>query len=184
MAAERAGVVPVPRLLSSDRGTWLSMAATVLGVVGVVVWAVMTRPALDAAIGAGVVLLIGLVVGGLILRRHELDTAEGALVRVWGPGRRSVPWRDAEVRLVPNRGGQLVLAVRRPGGRASYLPMLAADLGGPRSQSPAFLRLLAGEVERGGHAGVAGRLRAQADHLDGGGEVLGSPLHRLMATSG
>ena len=168
MAAEGTGAVPVPRLLSSDRGTWLSGAATVLGVVGVVVWAVMTRPVLDAAIGAGAVLVIGLLLGALILRRHELDTAAGALVRAWGPGfRRSVPWRDAEVRLVPTRAGQLMLAVRRTGGRASYLPMVAADLGGPRSQSPAFLRLLADEVERGGHAGVARQLRAQADHLDG-----------------
>ena len=184
MAAEAAGVVAVPRLLSSDRGTWLSVAATALGVVGVVVWGVMTQPTLDAAIGAGGVLLVGLLLGALVLRRHELDTTRNALVRAWGPGfRRSVPWHDAEVRLVPNRAGQLVLAVRRPGGRPSYLPILAADSGGPRCQSPGFLRLLADEVEGGGHLGIAGRLRAQADHLDTGGEVLGSPLHRLMATS-
>ena len=178
-----AGVVRVPRLLSADRGMWVSVAAAVVGALALAVWAVLTRPLLDAAFGTGCLVLVVLVVGGLALRRHELDTRHGAVVRVWGPGRRPVAWREAEARLVPNRGGPLLLAVRRPGGRATHLPLLAADLGGARSQSPVFLRLLADEVERGGHGTVAGRLRAQAEHLDGGGDVLGSPLHRLMATS-
>lgn len=183
MAGEEGRVVRVPRLLSSDAGMWLTAVVSVLGLLGIAVWAVLTQPPLNAALGVGSALLVAMVVGGLALRRHELDLAQGALVRTWGPGyRRSVPWRTAQVQLVPNRGGQLMLAVRRETGRATYLPLVAADLGGPRSQTPGFLRLLADEVERGGHRAVAGRLRAQAEHLDAGGEVLGSPLHRLMAT--
>jgi hypothetical protein len=81
--------------------------------------------------------------------------------------------------LQPNHAGQLMLEVRGAGRRASlHLPLVAVDLGGDRSQPPEVLRALAGQIEAWApeRGSVARQLRAQADHLAGGGGVRESPL--------
>ena len=56
----------------------------------------------------------------------------------------------------------------------------AQDLGGDRSQSPEFLRVLADQVERWSpeRGAVVKLLRAQADHVVAGGDVRESPVAR------
>ena len=59
-------------------------------------------------------------------------------------------WADASVvRIRGNNAGQALLEVRGQGRQTSaYLPLVAADLGGDRSQSPEFLNALADQIER------------------------------------
>ena len=182
MSADR---IPVPALLSRSASAWLSVAVTVLGVAGVVGWAVLTQPVANqvAAVVLAVVML--LLVGGLATRRTWLDPAQGLLVRevarVW---RRPVAWADASVvRARSNNAGQLLLEVRGAGRRTStYVPLVAVDAGGDRSQPSGFLRVLADQIETWApqRAAVVKQLRAQADHLDGGGAVRESPLARVL----
>lgn len=171
--------IRVPRLLSRSRTAWLSVAVAVVVVVAGFVWALVTHPV--AALVLVVVLV--LVFGFLIGRRTFLDIDDGAVVRdVWGLLPRSTHWAGADaVTVRSNNGGQDLLEVRGPGRGASiYLPLVAVDLGGDRSQSPEFLRTLADQIERWApeRAAVVSDLRAQADHLDSGGAVRESPLAR------
>ena len=57
MAADEGTPVRVPKLLSSDRGIWISLGAAALGLVGVALWAVLTQPVLNAVIGVVLVVL-------------------------------------------------------------------------------------------------------------------------------
>jgi len=166
---------------------WLSVAAGVVGLVGVAAWVWATRPANRSSVVTGTVVLVVLLVV-LVARRTWLDPQRGQVVRevlfVW---RRPVAWADAErVRLSSNRGGQLLLEVRGADRRTSiYLPLVAVDLGGDRSQAPELLRLLADQVETWAptRSAVVSALRAQADHLAGGGSVRESPLARRYLAS-
>lgn len=176
-----AGRVVVPRLLTRSLSMWLSVGAGVLAVPAVGVWAWVTRPESRLAV-AIVVLVAALGWVALLWRRTWLEPDVGVVREVAGVWRRRVPWGDARsVRLVHNHARQVVLEVRGAGGPV-HLPILADDLGGPRSQPPAFLRTLADHLERGAPpaARVAAQLRAQADHLEAGGSVGASPLARLL----
>ncbi|MBO0847477.1 MAG: hypothetical protein J2P22_18925 [Nocardioides sp.] len=171
--------IRVPRLLSRSRSVWLAVGVAVVVAVAVVVWSLVTQPV--AALVVVVVLV--LVLGFTAARRTFLDTDDGAVVRdVWGLLPRSTPWAGADVvRIRSNNGGQAMLEVRGTGRRrAIYLPLVAVDLGGDRSQSPEFLRMLADQIERWApeRASVVRELRAQAEHLESGGAVGESPLAR------
>lgn len=186
MAADR---IPVPRMVGTSVTTWLSAAATALAVPAAMVWAVLTRPPGYSV--AGMVMAVGVIVflGGLIARRTWLDPVRGELVReVWGVWKRPVAWADAQVvRVRGNRGGQALLEVRGAGRRTStYLPLVAVDLGGDRSQSPEFLRVLADQIEAWApqFGAVVRSLRAQADHMASGGTVRESPLARAHLAAG
>ena len=186
MSAER---IAVPALLSRSVTMWLSLAVAVIGVVSVVVWALLTQPVASKV--AALAMAVGLVaiVGGLATRRTWLDPSQGLLVRevarVW---RRPVAWADAAVvRPRDNNAGQLLLEVRGAGRRTStYLPLVAVDAGGDRSQPPGFLRVLADQIEAWApqRGAVVRQLRAQAEHLEAGGGVRESPLARAHLVRG
>ena len=116
-------------------------------------------------------------------RRIFLDSGASAVVRdVWGLLPRTSRWADADVvKVRSNNAGQALLEVRGTGHRTSiHLPLVAVDLGGDRSQSPELLRALADQLETWAphRAAVVRQLRAQADHVAGGGAVRESPLAR------
>lgn len=178
MAADR---VPVPRMLSTSASMWVSCVATALAVPAVMVWGFLTQPVENQVAGTVLLVIAVGVIGGLIARRTWLDPVRGELVReVWGVWKRPVAWADAQiVRVRNNHGGQALLEVRGAGRRTStYLPLVAVDLGGDRSQPPDFLRTLADQIEAWApqFGAVVRVLRAQADHLETGGGVRDSPL--------
>lgn len=180
-AADR---VRVPAILSRERSMWLSVAAAVVGVVVVLGWVGATQPANRPFVAVAAVLLVVAAVG-LLGRRTWLDPARGTVVRqVFFVFRAPVAWSEAtRVAFTDNRAGQLLLEVRGPSRRSPiHLPLLAIDLGGDRGQAPAFLRLLAGQLETWApeRAEVARSLRAQADHVEGGGDLRSSPLARRL----
>lgn len=176
-------LVRVPRLYSRQVTMWISMACGFLAWPGVLAWGWLTQSREDAVIGTVLLVPATVLMVGLGSRRHALDTARGELVRSVLFWSKRIPWNGAEVATVHNRGRVVLLRVRTPGTWAAYLPLVAADLGGERSQDPGFLRLLADEVQRwGGHTRVASVLRAQADHVAAGGPVLASPLAREHLT--
>jgi hypothetical protein len=159
---------------------WLSLAAAAVGAVAVVVWAVATQPlGNQVAAGLGGALLVGFVLY-LMTRRTWIDPDHGLLVHeVAGVWRRSVRWADATELRVRSAGGQALLQVRGTGHRTSrYVPLVAVDMGGDRSQPPEFLNSLADQVERWApHRGAVVRLlRAQAEHVAAGGGVRESPI--------
>ena len=180
MSADR---VFVPRLLSRSVSMWLSVAAAALSIPAVLVWAFVTQPAGNQVAGVVFCVVILAVLGALVLRRTWLDVERGLLVReLLGVVRRPAAWVDASVvRVRSNRGGQALLEVRASGRRTStYIPLVAVDLGGDRSQSPEFLGVLADQIEHWSPQRVAlvNALRAQAGHLAAGGSVRDSPLAR------
>ena len=78
-------VVPVPRLLSSSVGMWLSVVAAFLVTPAALVWALLTRPAGFSVVGVVIAVAAMLLLGGVIARRTWLDPVRGELVReVWG----------------------------------------------------------------------------------------------------
>ena len=176
------GRQPVPVMWGSRRAERQSLL-TALGSGGLVVlllghlW--ITRPTERVW-----VLLTGLVVLGvpilLMVRETQLDTVRGQLVRRVLGMEWATAWRDLSVlRFRDNGLGQVLLQARGRGRlRSAYVPVVAADGRGTRSQSPAFLRLLAAEVERWApdRTSVAAELRAQVAHLEAGGQVFESPL--------
>jgi hypothetical protein len=180
--------IPVPRLLSRSLTMWLCAAAAVVGGAAVVAWGILTQPAGNrvAAIVVGV-LLVGFVVVA-VFRKTWLDPDRGLLVReVAGVWRRSAAWAEADELRVRSAGGQALLQVRGSGRRSSaYVPLVAVDLGGDRSQSPEFLRTLADQVERWApeRGAVVKLLRAQAEHVAGGGTVRESPVARAHLVRG
>lgn len=163
---------------------WVSVGVAVLGVVAVLAWVGVTQPGNRPFVVVGGVLLAActLVVLG---RRTWVDPAHGTIVRETLFVRSgAIAWADAaKVALTDNRAGQLLLEVRGAGRRTPVLvPLVAVDVGGDRAQGPDLLRLLANQVERWApqHATVVARLRAQADHLAGGGDVRSSPLAQRL----
>ena len=180
MSADR---VLVPRLLSRSVSMWLSGAVAALAIPAVAVWAFLTQPVGNQVAAVVLCLAMLALLGGLVWRRTWLDVERGLLVReLLGSIRRTASWVDASrVRVRSNHGGQALLEVRAAGRRTStYIPLVAIDLGGDRSQSPEFLGVLADQIERWSPQRVAlvRSLRAQADHLVTGGSVRDSPLAR------
>jgi hypothetical protein len=171
--------VPVPRLLSRSPSMWWSMAVAVVGMVAVVGYFSLDGSTRVPAILVGVLLLGSLAV--LLSRRTWLDTDNGRVVRETARVyRREVPWAEARtVRVRSNNGGQALLQVQGGGGSA-WIPLVAVDLGGDRTQPPQFLELLADEVERwaSDRGAVVKQLRAQAAHVASGGAVRESPIAR------
>ena len=182
--------IPVPRLVSRSATMWLSVTAALVAAAGVLVWAVLTQPLLNQLCGLAAGVVLALLLGLLLGRRTTIDTDRGVVVRdVAGLLPRRVAWAEAErLRFTQNRAGTVLLEVRAAGDRTSvYLPLVAADLGGDRSQDPAVLRLLADQVEAWApqRRTVVDGLRAQADHLASGGGVRESPLaRRYLARTG
>jgi hypothetical protein len=175
--------IPVPLLLSRSATMWLSAAAGAVSVPAVLIWAFLTQPVGGqiAALVFGAVFVA--FVAYLVTRRTWLDPHRGLLVReVAGVWRRSVAWADAsELRVRSNGAGQALLQVRGAGRRTStHLALVAVDMGGDRSLSPDFLRTLADQIERWApqRGAVVRQLRAQADHVAGGGTVRESPVAR------
>ena len=177
--------VPIPGLRS--RSASLSLLVAVVAVLAVMGWALVTQPLVNqvAVVVVAVVLVGGM--GALAGRRTWLDTRRGALVRrTWAGRAQETSWAEATtIRLQPNHAGQLMLQVRGAGRRGSvYLPLVAVDLGGDRSQPPEVLLVLADQVEAWApqRASVVRQLRAHADHLAGGGAVRESPLAKAHLT--
>ena len=163
---------------------WISVGAGVVGVLAVLGWVGATQPANRPFVGAAAVLI---VVGGVALvgRRTWLDRSRGTVAReVCFVPRAPVAWADAtKVAFTNNRAGQVHLEVRGAGRSTSlFIPLVAVDVGGDRSQEPGFLRVLADEVESWApqRSGIVRELRGQADHLAAGGEVRASPLARRL----
>lgn len=169
--------VPVPRLLSRSPSTWVSLAVAVLGVLAVVGYYSLDSATRVPAIVVGVLLLGFFAV--LLSRRTWIDTVQGRVVRETARvHRREVPWADARaVKVRSNNGGQALLQVQGSRGSA-WIPLVAVDLGGDRTQQPHFLELLADEVERWApeRGAVVKQLRAQARHVAAGGSVRESPI--------
>jgi hypothetical protein len=175
--------IPVPRLLSRSRSMWVSAIVGFGSIPVLVVWALLTQPVTNqvAAVVFGAV-IIGFFVP-LIYRSTSLDTERGLVVRtICGVWDRPVAWAGASrVRIRNNNAGQALLEVRGEGRRTStYLPLVAVDLGGDRSQAPEVLSMLADQIERWApeRGAVVKLLRAQADHMAAVGVVRESPVAR------
>jgi hypothetical protein len=178
-----SGRIPVPRLLSREKTMWLSVIATVVAFVVILVWAFATQPLVNQLSALVLLVVVVLLLGFLGGRRTWLDTGRGAVVRdVWGLAPRAESWADAEVlRVRSNNAGTAALEVRGRGDRTSvYIGLVAVNVGGERSQRPEFLRALADQLERWApdRGALARSLRAQADHIASGGAVRESPLAR------
>ena len=171
--------VEVPRLLSREASTWIALGVAVVGIVGVVGYLALDSTTRVPAIIVGALLLLFL--GVLVSRRTWLDTGRGTVVREAARVlRREVPWADAAaVQVRSNNVGQALLQVKGRRGSA-YIPLVAVDTGGDRTQSPEFLELLADQVERWApeRGAVVKQLRSQAAHVTSGGSVRESPIAR------
>ena len=173
--------MPVPRLLSNSRSMWASAIVGAVSIPAVAVWALLTQPVMNQVAGLVLCTVLGIFLAVLIFRWTWLDTERGLVVRrICGVWSRSVAWADAsQVRIRSNNLGQALLEVRGAARRTStYLPLVAIDLGGDRSQSPEFLSALADQIERWAphRVGVVKQLRAQAHHVAAGGDVRESPV--------
>jgi hypothetical protein len=162
---------------------WVSAIAGAVAIPAVVVWALITQPVTNQVAGIVGSAVLVVFLGLLIFRNTSLDTERGLVVRtICGVWDRPVAWASASrVRIRNNNAGQALLEVRGEGRRTStYLPLVAVDLGGDRSQPPEFLRTLADQIERWApeRAAVVKQLRAQADHVAAGGTVRESPVAR------
>jgi hypothetical protein len=162
---------------------WVSAIVAAVSIPVLVVWALLTQPVTNqvAAVVVGAVLLLFFAL--LVFRSTSLDTERGLVVRtICGVWSRRVAWAGAAVvRIRNNNAGQALLEVRVEGRRTStYLPLVAVDLGGDRSQPPEFLGILADQIERWApeRGAVVKLLRAQADHMAAGGAVRESPVAR------
>jgi hypothetical protein len=162
---------------------WVSMIVAAMSIPVLAVWALLTQPVTNqvvAVVGCAVMLVFFVL---LVFRSTSLDTERGLVVRtLCGAWDRPVAWAGASrVRIRNNNAGQALLEVRGGGRRTStYLPLVAVDLGGDRSQPPEFLRMLADQIEHWApeRGAVVRLLRSQADHVASGGSVRGSPVAR------
>ena len=178
------GLVRLPGLSSRSFRWWLIGTAVVaLGVAG---YLLVTQPQNRVVGGAGVAAL-ALFFVVLLWRSTWLDPAAGTVLqvrcRLWRRELRLEP--GTSVALVPNGGGTLLLAVKPRRGRRLFVPLVSRTDHLEQSQPPELLRLLAATVEQhraGGARPVAVALRKQAEHLEAGGSVAGSPFARLITT--
>lgn len=171
----------IPQLTSTSAIRWLLPAGAALVAVLLYVWlgGRGTRWALYTLVP---VLAVATVV--VVHSRVWVDPEQGVVRwhRRW-VRRRHVVLADAtEIALVgTGRGVRLRVRDERHGGD---VPLLAMTSHVQRSQSPEVLQMVADALER--HAGpehrgrVAQDLRAQAEHLAGGGDLAGSPLTALV----
>jgi hypothetical protein len=168
---------------------WVSAIAAAVAIPAVVVWALITQPMTNQVAGLVGVAVLLVFFGLLVFRSTSLDTERGLVVRtICGVWDRPVAWAGASrVRIRNNNAGQALLEVRGEARRTStYLPLVAVDLGGDRSQPPEVLRMLADQIERWApeRGAVVKLLRAQADHMTAGGAVRESPVARAHLARG
>lgn len=174
----------IPRLTSRTALRW--QMATGVAVVGVVGWLGVTQPE-NLPFGLALLLALTVLAGTLVSIRAHADPEAGTVARTrWWSRRREVRLREAVwVRLVNNRGGGLNLMAKPPHGSAVSVPVLALTQYVERSQDAEVLLMLADLVER--HAPGPGKvpelLRAQAAHVNAGGEAKTSPLAPLVTHS-
>jgi hypothetical protein len=174
----------IPALSSRSSRLW--SVATLVALVVVAAYVSATQPQNRWAVLV-VLALAAVLTAFLLVRRTWVDTSTGEVVHRTLLGTRTVPLGEADtIELTSNRGGGLLLRVRRRGSRRStYLPVLALTDHVSRSQPAATLRALAEQVwtwapER---QQVLAQLRAQAEHLEGGGSAEDSPLAPLVTTT-
>jgi hypothetical protein len=173
--------LPVPRLTSRSGLLW--SLATLVAVLAGCASVFVTQPQNRWAVLVFVPVAV-LFVAFLLVRSTWVETGTGTVVHRTLLGSRRVPLAEAgRLRLVTNRGGGLLLQVRRRGSRrAVHLPVLALTDYVRRSQDPATLRALAGQVEAFApqRTRVAEQLVRQAEHLESGGSAEDSPLAALV----
>lgn len=171
------GRVPVPSLTTRSAVLWMVSTAAAVVVAGGYVG--VTQPQNRWAVAIGLVVL-AVAILLLVSDRRWLDTAPGAVGRSrLGRHRRILLQPTSSVQLVSNRAGGIVLAVRPQKGRPMYIGVLMLSDYVEKSLPADFLRLLADTIERGRPGGarlVVAELRAQADHVAGGGSARTSPL--------
>jgi hypothetical protein len=178
MAADR---LVVPRLTSRSGLLW--SLGTLVAVLAVCGYLFATQPENRWAVF--VLLPVGvLFVAFLLVRRTWVETSSGVVVQQTLLGRRRASLASAgRLELVNNRGGVLLLRVRRENGRRStYLPILALTDYVEASQPPGLLVALAEQMEQWapGQARTATQLRRQAEYLEAGGDAKTSPLAGLV----
>jgi hypothetical protein len=175
--------ISVPRLSSRSSRVWSLLTLVAVLVACAVVFA--TQPENRWAVLVFVPLAV-LFVAFLLVRSTWVETATGTAVqRTLLGSRRATLAGAGRVQLTTNRGGGLLLEVRGSGRRAVYLPVLALTDYVRRSQPPAVLRALAGQVEAWApqHKRVVRQLVQQAEHLEAGGTAEDSPLAPLVSRS-
>lgn len=169
----------LPRLATRSSRAWV--VGTGIALVVVLGGIVVAQPA-NAPFAAGFLAVLGLVGGVLLSSRVRLDDQAGTITRTrWLSRRRRVELAGAtDVRLVDNRGGGLNLTVRSPQGTV-LVPVLVLSAYVEASQPPDLLRRLADLMERDVPRArdVATALRAQATHLERGGDAATSPMAAL-----
>jgi hypothetical protein len=176
--------IPIPKLTS--RSGWRWIAATAVAVVAMGVYVGVTQP--DNRIFVVTVLPAFFLCFALLAWFSTwLDPVAGTLVRsrcrLWRTTVRLEP--GTSVSLVSDGGGTLLLRARPARGKGLHVPVVARTDYVEKSQPPALLRQLADAVEQhraGGARPVAVALRKQADHIEAGGTVAGSPLAGLITT--
>jgi hypothetical protein len=143
-------------MLSRSPTMWASIAATVLGLVGVSIYYATDPSTRVAVLVVDAVLVAFFAV--LLSRRVVIDTSAGTVTsetaRVW---RRTASWREATLQTT-------AVGVRMLSVGPAHIPLAADDMGGKRSQPPELLTLLADQVERWApeKVSVAQQLRALA----------------------
>lgn len=172
----------IPRLTS--RSGWWWSAGMLLALGAVVAYLFLTQPQNRWAVLVMAPVAV-LLVTFVLLRRTWVETRTGVVSHSTLLGTRKVALGEADkVELADNRGGALLLRVRRRGARRPvYLPVLLLTDHVRRSQSPDVLEALAEQVETWApqRRAVAGQLRRQADHLRTGGSAENSPLASLVS---
>ncbi len=171
--------VRIPVLTSRSWIGWV--VATGAALVLAIGWIAVTQPQHRLAVAV----LTPAVVAACVLAFWSstwVDPAAGAFVRVrLGRFRRRVPLGPStSVSLVSSGAGTLLLSVRAPSSRGRFfVTVLALTDYIERSLPPDLLRLLADTLEQhraGGSRDAVIALRAQAGHLDAGGDARTSPL--------
>lgn len=167
----------------ASRAQWAWGAATLAAVLVSAIVVFVTQPENRWAVLVFIPLAV-IFFAFLLVRRNWVETSTGTVVHRSLLSTRRIPLGEADkLELVNNRGGALLLRVRRPGGRFStYLPILALSDYVKRSQPPATLVALAEQIETWApqRRTVAKQLRRQAEHLEKGGTAEDSPLAGLI----
>ncbi|WP_250445760.1 hypothetical protein [Actinotalea sp. C106] len=169
----------IPTLTSRSALRW--GVATVIGLVLVTASQVVVQPDL-LLIGVAVLLLLGLAIAALLTLRTWLDRGAGIVEKAClGVLRRRVALeRGTRAELVNNRGGTLLLGLRGDGARRRvFVAVLSLTEYVEKSLPGPVLRELADALEEHrviGARAVASELRAQAAHVESGGDARTSPL--------